>query len=121
MEKDLKISHWKRYNVKIVFKMPKKDEKNVKNLQILVFLDEKLAFSSKKDVFLVKNYKFCRFKLNKWLIPVAETYKSPRLVWKDKDEQIRFLNMCKKLRFDKCIEVQERFQLESIDVAKKLA
>ena len=101
-----KLSAWKNYDIRYEFKMNKND------IQLLVYMNEELAFTSKKNSFKTKEITEHRFKLNKFKLPYAEPFKKTILLWENKKEQDRFRNFCKNFKLSTCIKLQEEIMLK---------
>ena len=101
-----KLSAWKNYNIRYEFKVNKDD------IQVLVYMNEELAFTSKKNSFKKKSIKTYSLKLNNWYLPHYEPIEKEILVWANDKEHIRFINFCKKFKLRTCVRLQDELKVE---------
>ena len=84
MKKITKKDVWKNFDIRFELK-EKKD-----NIQLLVYLDNELAFATRKDAFARKEITYQKIKLNKWHLP---QFRRPgalrRCLWKNRDFPFR--------------------------------
>ena len=96
-----KIKFYKNYNVRCEIREIKND------IQLLVFADDELVFSSKKKSLYVRDYKYQSLKLNKWKLPVFYDVIQPKVSWREPKEKIRFMNMCSNFKRRICLQIQD--------------
>ena len=101
-----KLSAWKNYSIRYEFKILKDD------IQLLVYMNEVLAFTSKKNSFEKKDIIEYKIRLNKWHLPQYQPYDKSILIWKNKNEQNRFINFAKRFKYKTCIKLQEELMLK---------
>ena len=101
-----KLSAWKNYSIRYEFKILKDD------IQLLVYMNEVLAFASKKNSFEKKDITEYKIQLNKWHLPQYQPYDKSILIWKNKNEQNRFINFAKRFKYKTCIKLQEELMLK---------
>ena len=97
-----KLDAWRNYDIKITIKENKNND-----MQMLIFLNNELAYATKKGSFKLKNYKTGRIEFNK-LIPKYIPEERPKLVWDNNRERSRFINWCKKFKLSTCCRLQEQ-------------
>ena len=95
------LNRWKNYDIKITFK-----ENNENDIQMLIFLNEKLAYKTKRNSFIQKKYIVGKIEFNKF-IPKYITKETTRLSWDNKREKKRFIEFCKKFKYSTCVKLQE--------------
>lgn len=98
-----KISIWKNYNVRVGLK----EGKNLSDLQLLIFVDDKVMFSSKKKSLYIREYKYQDLVLNKYYLPVFVDNIQVKLQWKDMKEKVRFMNFCSNFKRRICLQIQD--------------
>ena len=101
-----KLSAWKNYSIRYEFKILKDD------IQLLVYMNEELVFTSKKNSFEKKDITEYKIQLNKWRLPQYQPYDKSILIWKNKNEQNRFINFAKRFKYKTCIKLQEELILK---------
>ena len=101
-----KLSAWKNYSIRYEFKILKDD------IQLLVYMNEVLAFTSKKNSFEKKDITEYKIQLNKWHLPQYKPYDKSILIWKNKNEQNRFINFAKRFKYKTCVKLQEELILK---------
>ena len=104
-----KLNAWKNYDIRYEFKMNKND------IQLLVYMNEVLAFTSKKNSFEKKDITEYKIQLNKWHLPQYQPYDKSILIWKNKNEQNRFINFCKNFKLSTCIYLQQELLIKMND------
>ena len=104
-----KLSAWKNYNIRYEFKILKDD------IQLLVYMNEELAFASKKNSFEKKDITEYKIQLNKWYLPQYQPYDKSILIWKNKNEQNRFINFAKRFKYKTCIYLQQELLIKMND------
>ena len=107
-----KLCAWKNYSIRYEFKILKDD------IQLLVYMDGQLMFTTKKNSFKTKEITEHRFKLNKFKLPYTEPFKKTVLLWENKKEQDRFRNFCKQFKYSTCVKLQEELMLKMSDYNK---
>ena len=100
MKKITKKDVWKNFDIRFELK-EKKD-----NIQLLVYLDNELAFATRKDAFARKEITYQKIKLNKWHLPQFYQHKKSVLAWKSTDEKGRYIRFCKKFKLSTCDYLQ---------------
>lgn len=101
-----KLGAWKNYSIRYEFKILKDD------IQLLVYMDEELAFTSKKNSFEKKDITEYKIQLNKWHLPQYQPYDKSILIWKNKNEQNRFINFAKRFKYKTCIYLQQELLIK---------
>lgn len=104
-----KLSAWKNYSIRYEFKILKDD------IQLLVYMNEVLAFTSKKNSFEKKDITEYKIQLNKWYFPQYQPYDKSILIWKNKNEQNRFINFAKRFKYKTCIYLQQELLIKMND------
>jgi hypothetical protein len=100
MKKITKKDAWKNFDIRFEFKEKKDD------IQLLVYLDNELAFATRKDAFVRKEITCQKIKLNKWHLPQFYQYKKSVLAWRNTDEKGRYIRFCKKFKLGTCDYLQ---------------
>lgn len=110
MMKVTKINKWYNYDIRYEFKDIGKDD-----IQLLIYMNNELAFATKKNSFKTKDIKSYKIKLNKWHLPQYVPIDKTVLVWKNDKERSRWINFCKKFKYKTCYLLQEQldFKLSS--------
>ena len=105
-----KINKWYNYDIRYEFKEIGKDD-----TQLLIYMNNQLAFATKKNSFKTKDIKTYKIKLNKWHLPQYVPIDKTVLVWKSNNERTRFINFCKKFKLKICCYLQTEldFKLSS--------
>lgn len=101
MKEITKLGALKNYDIKITFK-----ENNKNDMQMLIFLNNELAYATKKNSFKFKNYTTGSIKFEK-MIPRYVSKESIKLAWNNKKEKTRFINWCKRFKLSTCLKLQE--------------
>ena len=104
-----KMSKWRNYNIRYEFKNTNGLEKDI---QMLCYMDNKLAYTSKKNSFKRKTIKTYELKLNNWKLPHYEPIEKSILIWSNNKEYNRFINFCKKFKFKTCYTLQEELNFK---------
>ena len=104
-----KLGAWKNYSIRYEFKILKDD------IQLLVYMNEELAFTSKKNSFEKKDIIEYKIRLNKWRLPQYQPYDKSILIWKNKNEQNRFINFAKRFKLSTCIYLQQELLIKMND------
>ena len=104
-----KLSAWKNYSIRYEFKILKDD------IQLFVYMNEVLAFTSKKNSFEKKDIIEYKIQLNKWRLPQYQPYDKSILIWKNKNEQNRFINFAKRFKYKTCIYLQQELLIKMND------
>ena len=107
-----KMTKWKNYDIRFEFK---NIDKSVDDIQLLVFLNDELAYSSKKNCFKKQDRKVYELKLGRFKIPHYVPIEKSILLWKDTKEQNRYINFCKKFKYSTCYKLQENLMLKLSD------
>lgn len=107
-----KLDAFRNYDIKIEFKRIKDD------IQLLIFMNEQLMFSSKKKSFKIKEITDHKIVLIKWYLPQYKPYEKTVLLWENKKEQERFRNFCKQFKLSTCTKLQEELMLKMSDYNK---
>ena len=101
-----KLNAWKYYRIRYEFKILKDD------IQLLVYMNEELVFARKKNSFEKKDITEYKIQLNKWHLPQYQPYDKSILIWKNKNEQNRFINFAKRFKYKTCVKLQEELILK---------
>ena len=104
-----KLSALKNYSIRYEFKILKDD------ILLLVYMNEELAFTSKKNSFEKKDITEYKIQLNKWRLPQYQPYDKSILIWKNKNEQNRFINFAKRFKYKTCIYLQQELLIKMND------
>ena len=104
-----KLSVWKNYSIRYEFKILKDD------IQLLVYMYEVLAFASKKNSFEKKDITEYKIQLNKGHFPQYQPNDKSILIWKNKNEQNRFINFAKRFKYKTCIYLQQELLIKMND------
>lgn len=98
-----KINKW--YNYKIRYEIKE-------NKQLLIFMNDELAYKSKKNCFKEEEIKGHKIKLNKWFIPRYVQYDKTILVWNNDKEKNKFINFCKLFKYKTCYQLQDELNMK---------
>lgn len=107
-----KLDALRNYEIRIEFKRIKND------IQMLVFMNNELKFSSKKNSFKIESRKDHKIKLNKWKLPYYESFDKKVVLWENTKEQNRFLNFCRQYKYKTCMNLQEELIMQMSDFNK---
>lgn len=83
------------------------EKKNLSDLQLTIFVNGELKYSSKKGVFAIKTISTPKVVRNGWKFSTEMTNKS-RIVFEEKKDYDNFIGFCVQLR--DCIRVQNMFE-----------
>lgn len=112
MMKFNRMTKWRDYDIRFEFK---NIDKSVDDAQLLVFLNDELAYKSRKHCFKKRDIKTYGLKLGKFKIPHYVPIETSILLWKDTKEQNRYINFCKRFKFSTCYKLQEGLTLKLSD------
>lgn len=103
------MNKWKDYDIRYEFKNAGGKQTDV---QMLCFMDDKLAYASKKNCFKRRTIKTHELKTGKWMIPHYEEVFKDVLIWSNRREHERFLNFCKRFKFTTCMNLQDELKIK---------
>lgn len=104
-----RMTKWRDYSIRFEFK---NIDKSIDNAQLLVFMNDELAYKSKKNSFKKRDIKTYGIKLNKWKIPHYEPIETSFLIWSNTKEHDRYINFCKRFKYSTCHFLQEGLTLK---------
>ena len=110
-----KLNRWKDYEIRFEFKnLEKQDE----DIQMILYMDEQVVYTSKKHSFKRTVIKTTRLKLNKIYLPYYVPIDKEILIWTNDKEHERFLNFCRKFRLKTCIRLQDELKIKQCNPKK---
>lgn len=110
-----RMTKWRNYVIRFEFK---NIEKSLKDTQLLVYLNDELAYKSRKNCFKKRDIKTYALKLNKWKIPHYVPTEASILIWSNTKEHDRFINFCKRFKYSTCHILQEGLIIKLSDYDK---
>lgn len=113
-----KLERLKNYNIRVEFK----NEDCIDKIQMLIFLNDELAYATNRNTFEIKEYDDVRIKLNRFYFPKAIPTRFSRLAWINTKENknrpyVRYSNWVKSFRI--CTKIHEQV-LEEMDRFTKI-
>lgn len=109
----IKISNWKNYNIRVEIRDTNKD------IQLLIFADDELAFATRKKTLYIRDYKYQTLKLNKYYLPIFVDDIQTKVQFKDPKEKIRYMNFCSNFKRKICLQIQDEVRWLFSDYGKK--